>query len=529
MEVPLLVNDFLRRSAKLYGPSEAVIDGDKRFTWSEFNARVNQQAHALLDAGVGKGDRVGIIAPNSHQFLETFYATAAIGAIIVPMNYRLIPADFEYMLEHSGSKVVLVDAEFAHMVDEVRNNLNSVEHFIAIPFEDIPITQGWTNYEDWIASQPTVQPPDPGLEETDLLSINYTSGTTARPKGVMITHRNAYINAYNFIAHLRISQDDAEMWTLPMFHANGWGGPYAITAMGGKHVVLRAPDAADMYQVIQDENCTFACMAPAVLARILEFEHKDNYNITVRPRFTVAGAPPPQAFIERLEKELGWEFIQIYGLTETSPILTVSEVKPYLGVDEDGYFGTKVRAGHDVIGVEVKVVRDSGREVAWDDEEVGEVVARSNVVLRGYWQQQEETDKVIVDGWFHTGDMATVNQDGYINIVDRAKDVIISGGENISSIEVEDVLYDHPAVLEAAVIGVPSEQWGETPLALIVPREGHDVTRDDIVAHCRATMAGFKIPRRVEFVETLPRTATGKLKKFELREAYWEGVEKRVN
>ena len=248
----------------------------------------------------------------------------------------------------------------------------------------------------------------------------------------MITHRNAYINAYNFIAHLRISQDDAEMWTLPMFHANGWGGPYAITAMGGKHVVLRAPEAADIYQVIQDENCTFACMAPAVLARILEFERKDDYNITVRPRFTVAGAPPPQSFIERLEKEIGWEFIQIYGLTETSPILTVSEVKPYLGADDDGYFATKVRAGHDVIGVEVKVVRDSGREVAWDDEEIGEVVARSNVVLRGYWQQQEETDKVIVDGWFHTGDMATVNQDGYINIVDRAKDVIISAAERTS-------------------------------------------------------------------------------------------------
>ena len=200
-------------------------------------------------------------------------------------------------------------------------------------------------------------------------------------------------------------------------------------------------------------------MAPAVLARILEFDAKDDYNITVRPRFTVAGAPPPQAFIERLEQELGWEFIQIYGLTETSPILTVAEVKPYLNADDEAYFRTKVRAGHDVIGVEVKVVRDSGKEVAWDDTEIGEIVARSNVVLRGYWEQQEETDKVIVDGWFHTGDMATVNQDGYINIVDRAKDVIISGGENISSIEVEDVLYDHPAVLEAAVIGIPSEQW----------------------------------------------------------------------
>ena len=241
MEVPLLVNDFLRRASKLYGPSEAVVDGDLRFTWAEFNTRVNQQAHALLDAGIGKGDRVGIIAPNSHQFLETFYATAAIGAIIVPMNYRLIPADFEYMLEHSGSKVVLVDAEFTHLVDEIRGNVNTVEHFIAIPYGDAPINPGWTNYEDWIADQSTAQPPEPGLEETDLLSINYTSGTTARPKGVMITHRNAYINAYNFIAHLRISQDDAEMWTLPMFHANGWGGPYAITAMGGKHVVPPRP------------------------------------------------------------------------------------------------------------------------------------------------------------------------------------------------------------------------------------------------------------------------------------------------
>ena len=529
MEVPLLVNDFLRRASKLYGRAEAVVDGDRRFTWSEFNDRVNQQANALLASGIGKGDRVAVIAPNSHQFLETFYATAAIGAVIVPMNYRLVPSDFAYMLEHSGSRVVLVDAEFLHLVDDVRAQISSVEQFIGIPYEDATIGHDWTNYEDWIGAQSSDQPADPGLAENDLLSINYTSGTTARPKGVMITHRNAYINAYNFIAHLRLSQNDAELWTLPMFHANGWGGVYAITAMGGKHVVLRSPEAHDIYRLIQDEGCSFACMAPAVLARILEFDRQDEFTISHRPRFTVAGAPPPQAFIERLENEIGWEFIQIYGLTETSPILTVSEVKPYLNAEGDDYFRTKVRAGHDVIGVEVKVVGVGDREVAWDDTEIGEVVARSNVVLKGYWQQQEETDKVIVDGWFHTGDMATVNEDGYINIVDRAKDVIISGGENISSIEVEDVLYQHDSVLEAAVIGIPSEQWGETPLALIVPREGHSVTRDDIVAHCRASMAGFKIPRQVEFVETLPRTATGKLKKFELREAYWSGVEKRVN
>ena len=529
MEVPLLVNDFLRRSTKLYADSEAIVDGPRRYTWSQIGDRVNQQANALRDMGIGKGDRVAIIAPNSNQFFETFYATAAIGAVIVPVNYRLIPSDFQYILEHSGAKVVYVDAEFTHLVDAIRSGAPAVEHFIAIPFEDLPIAPGWTNYEDWIGSQPTTSPPEPGLDENDLLSINYTSGTTARPKGVMITHRNAYINTYNFIAHLRIQQDDAELWTLPMFHANGWGGVYAITAMGGKHVVLRAPEADDIYRLIQDERCTFACMAPAVLARILEFERKDEFEITTCPRFTVAGAPPPQAFIERLENELGWEFIQIYGLTETSPILTVAQPKPHIEAGSPAYFRNKVRAGHDVIGVDVKVVDDEGNEVGWDDESIGEIVARSNVVLKGYWEQQEETDKVIVDGWFHTGDMATINAEGYINIVDRAKDVIISGGENISSIEVEDVLYQHPAVLEAAVIGVPSERWGETPLALIVPREGAAPTVEEIVLHCREHMAHFKVPRRIEFVETLPRTATGKLKKFELRETYWEGVEKRVN
>ena len=529
MEVPLLVNDFLNRSVKLYGRSEAVVDGDLRLTWAEFGERVQRFANALLAAGIGKGDRVAIIAPNSHQFLETFYATAAIGAIIVPVNYRLIPSDFEYILQHSGAKAVLVDAEYLGMVDEIRSSAPTVEHFIAIPYGDAQISAGWMDYEAWIGGHSAKPPADPGLDENDLLSINYTSGTTARPKGVMITHRNAYINAYNFIAHLRVTQEDVELWTLPMFHANGWGGVYAITAMGGKHVVLRAPEADDIYRLIQDEKCTFACMAPAVLARILEFEDKESYNITTRPRFTIAGAPPPYTFIERLERELGWEFLQIYGLTETSPILTAAEVKPYLGVEGDDYFKVKVRAGHDVIGTWVKVVDEDGNEVDWDDESIGEVVARSNVVLKGYWEQQEETDKVIVDGWFHTGDMATVNKHGYINIVDRAKDVIISGGENISSIEVEDVLYQHPSVLEAAVIGIPSERWGETPLALIVPREGATPTSDEIVQHCRANMAGFKIPRQIEFVETLPRTATGKLKKFELREAYWQGVGKRVN
>ncbi len=340
---------------------------------------------------------------------------------------------------------------------------------------------------------------------------------------------NNYINAYDFIAHMRITHHDVELWTLPMFHANGWGGPFALTAMGAKHVVLRRVAAGDIYRLIEAEGVTFACMAPAVLAAILDYPDKANHHITTRPRFTIAGAPPPVRFVERLEKELGWEFFQIYGLTETSPILTVAEVKPHLNAEGDRLYQLKARAGHDAIGVDIRVFGANGVEVPRDDESIGEVAARSNVVFAGYWQQPEETAKAIRDGWFYTGDLATVDANGYINIVDRAKDVIISGGENISSIEVEDVLYKYPAVLEAAVIGVPSEQWGETPMALVVLRDGQVAEEQEVIDFCRANMAHFKVPHGVRFVSALPRTATGKLKKFELREEFWAGVARRVN
>jgi fatty-acyl-CoA synthase len=529
MEVPLLATDFLNRAVKLFPSKEAIVDGDARFTYAEFGARINQLAHALTGLGVGKGDRVSIISPNSHQFLETYYATSVIGAVIVPVNYRLIAADFEYINNHSGARVCIVDSDYTDTVDSIRDQCPTVEHYLSVPYEGATTPNGWTDFESLIAGQPTSPPADPGLGENDLLSINYTSGTTARPKGVMITHRNVYINTYNFIIHLKITQDDREMWTLPMFHANGWGGPFAITAMGATHVVLRAVSGKGIFDLIEHEKITFACMAPAVLATILEYPDKDQHTVTTRPRFTIAGAPPPQAFVRRLEEELGWEFNQIYGLTETSPILTVNEIKTHLDIEGDDYYRIKARAGHDVIGTDIAVFGTNGDAVPWDDESVGEVAARSNVVLKGYWQQPEEDAKVLRDGYFYTGDLATVNKDGYINIVDRAKDVIISGGENISSLEIEDVLYKHDDVLEAAVIGVPSEKWGETPIAIIVPREGTSPTQEAIIAHCRENMAHFKAPSKVEFVQALPRTATGKLKKFELRDEFWEGQTKRVN
>jgi fatty-acyl-CoA synthase len=528
VEVPLLVNDFLRRAAKLYPNKTAIVDGPDRFTYAQFQERVNQLAHALLSLGVKPGDRVCILSPNSHYFLESYYGVTQIGAILVPLNYRLVAADHEYIINHAGVKAVLVDYEYTKVVDDIRPNMPNVQQWIvADPRSDAPTPTGWTDWDRLVANQPTTPTPEVAQDENDTTSINYTSGTTARPKGVMLTHRNCYINAYNFIAHLRIRHEDVELWTLPMFHANGWGGPFALTAMGATHVVLRAVVAEDIYRLIQDEKVTFACMAPAVLSTILNYPDRAKYNITTRPRFTVAGAPPPAAFIERLEKEIGWEFIEIYGLTETAPILTVS-TPDYQNPDGADY-QRRSRAGVEAIGVDIQVLDDNGKPVPKDGTTIGEVCARSNVVLKGYWEQPEETAKAIYDGYFHSGDLAVWDEFSNIHIVDRKKDVIISGGENISSPEIEDALYKHPAVLEAAVIGVPSEKWGETPKALIILREGQSATEEEIISFTRQHLAHFKCPTSVDFVETLPRTVTGKLQKFVIREQYWKGAERRVN
>ena len=522
MQVPLLVNDFLRRAARLYTDKLAVVDGERRFTYGELQERANRLSHWLLSIGIRKGDRVCILSPNSHFFLESFYGTSQIGAILVPLNYRLLPADHEYIIDHAGVKAVLVDADYTGVVDEIRSGLPKVEHFIVAQHGG-PVPDGWTDWEAGIAGASAEPPPGIELDENDVVSINYTSGTTARPKGVMLTHRNCYLNAYNMIVHLGIRHDDVELWTLPMFHCNGWGGVYALTGMGGTHVVLRAVDGEKIFQLIEREKVTFACMAPAVLRTILDYPHKDKHEITTKPRFTVAGAPPPAAFIERLETELGWDFLQIYGLTETAPLLTISQPDANW---EPGDYTRRSRAGVAGIGVELQVLDDEGKPVPKDGTTVGEVCARSNVVFAGYWEQPEQTDACVYDGFFHTGDLGVWDETESIHIVDRKKDVIISGGENISSPEIEDALYKHAGVMECAVIGVPHEKWGETPKALVVLREGHTATEEELIAFCRDNLAHFKCPTSVEFIPELPRTATGKLQKFKLREQYWEGSRK---
>jgi len=530
LEVPLLLSDFLNRALRLYPNKLAVACGDEREDYRTFGERVNRLANALAGLGVGKGDRVAILSPNCHRFLESFYGVTAIGAVLVPLNYRLVPADFLYIVNHCEARVFLVDHELIPVVRQIEADLASVRQYLLMADATEAPPQGWLSYERLLAAAPPTPPSDPDLEENDLATVNYTSGTTARPKGVMMTHRNLYINALNFALHLGVTDRDIILHTLPMFHVNGWGSPFAVTMMGGSHVSMRRVDGPAIFDLIEREAITLACMSPAVLAMILNYADAAKHVLKTAPRLVIAGAPPPAAFIKQLQDRLGWGFTQVYGLTETAPFLTVSQLKPHMtGLSEDDQIRYLDRAGVEMVGVNLRVVDENGDEVAADDHQIGEVVARSNVVLKGYWHQPEESDRVLAGGWFHTGDLATLNQEGSINIVDRAKDVIITGGENVSSIEVEDALYQHPAVLECAVIGVPDEKWGETIKALVVLREGQAQDSRQIIDHCRGRLAHFKCPTSVDFVDKLPRTATGKLQKFQLREPYWAGQERRVH
>ena len=524
MRVPLLLDDFLRRPSRLYPEKTAIVDGGLRITYREFEARVNRLANALVRLKVKKGDRVCMLSPNSHFFLESFYATCRIGAVLVPLNYRLSPEEHVYILNHAGVTVALVDHEYTSVVDAIRSKVKKIRRFIVASPDRKP-QEGWTDWEELIEGASPEPPRNVERDEDDVVSINYTSGTTARPKGVMLTHRNCYINAYSLIAHLRVSHDDVELWTLPMFHCNGWGGVYALTGLGGTHVVLRAIDPRRIFTLLEEEAVTFACMAPTVLRAILDYPDKTAHRIRTRPRFVLAGAPPPAAFIERLEKDLGWDFLEIYGLTETAPLLTSSQAD--FGTMKDDY-PRRARAGVEGLGVDVAVLDQQGKPVPKDGKSIGEVCARSNVVFKGYWKQPAETRKALRRGFFRTGDLAVWDETSNIHIVDRQKDVIISGGENISSPEIEDVLYRHKAVLECAVIGVPHDKWGETPKAIVVARPGATVKQAELLEFCRARLAHFKCPTSVDFVKALPRTVTGKLQKYRLRATYWKDRERKV-
>jgi acyl-CoA synthetase (AMP-forming)/AMP-acid ligase II len=514
MIVPLTLGDFLERAELVYGDREAVVDepnppggGLGRFTYSAFAEMARSLGGALDDLGVAENDRVAIVSPNAARFLLSLFGVSVFGRILVPVNFRLNAEEIRYIIEHSGSSVLLVDPE----LDESLRGI-PVKHRIVLG----------TGSDAQLFLREGARPKFQVTDENATVSINYTSGTTARPKGVQLTHRNFWLNAVTFGWHLALTDRDVYLHTLPTFHCNGWGMPYALTAMGARQVIIRKIDGEEILKRVDAEGVTIFNCAPAVISAVLDAAAaRRQKGVAVpgkgRVRVVIAGAPPPSKTIERVETELGWEFIQIYGLTETAPLLTFNRAPAeWDGLDAGERARRLSRAGVPAIGVRMRV-----------DEE-GEVCARSNHVFEGYWNQPEETDKAIKDGWFHTGD-GGFQDDAYIAISDRKKDVIITGGENVSSIEVEDCLFQHPAVLEAAVIGVPDEKWGETIKALVVLRPGASATERELIDHCRGRLAHFKCPTSVELRDALVRTATGKLQKFKLREPYWAGRTRRVN
>ena len=514
MEIALTPMEFARRARRLYGDKEAVVDGDKRFTYKEFLERCDRWSSALQGLGVGQGDRVAYIAPNTHSHLEAYYAVPQMGAVLVPINYRLLPEDFEYIINHCGAKVVCAHSDYLDAVDGIRDQLAQVEHFVALEGEG----EGWLDYESTLAAAS----PDYAqveIEETDLLTINYTSGTTARPKGVMITHRNAYMNIMGSLTHQHLTPADRYLWTLPMFHANGWTFTWINTARGMTHVCLRQVDPVEVFRLIREENITMFCAAPTVLISIANAPAEIREGAPRGVRLFTAGAPPAAATIETVERDLGWELTHVYGLTETAPLITVCETRPEhrkLPVEELAQI--KARQGVELVSSgELRIVDEDGNEVPHDGETLGEITVRGNVVMKGYYNDPEATAAAIKDGWFHSGDAAVVHPDGYAEIRDRFKDVIISGGENISSVEVEGCLLHHPAVQEAAVVGMPHEKWGESPHAFVILREGGQATEDELKLHVRDNLAHFKTPQWVSFVDELPKTATGKVQKYVLR------------
>ncbi len=516
METPLTPLEFGRRTRKLYGDREGVVDGDLRFTYAQFFERCDRWSSALQSMGVDKGDRVAYIAPNTHEQLESFYAVPQTGAVLVPINYRLTAEDFVYITNHSGASVLCVHPDYVAAVDGVRDQLRTVKHFVVLGRADG--RAGWREYETELRNaRPDFKRVD--IAETDLLSLNYTSGTTAKPKGVMITHRNAYTNVVDTLVHFHITVGDRYLWTLPMFHANGWTFVWIITAVGGTHICLPKVEPARVFELIRKEKVGWLCAAPTVLIALANAPKEVRGEVPRGVRVITAGAPPAAATIERLEDEFGWEVTQVYGLTETSPFLTICEPRPHhASMSTSERAVVKARTGVEMVGAcELRVVDSDGRDVPADGETLGEIVARGNVIMKGYYEDPEATQKVMGDGWFHTGDAAVVHPDGYVEIRDRIKDVIISGGENISSIEVEGVLLRHPAVQEAAIVGLPHEKWGEAPYAYVVLKPGANATEAELIAFTRDRLAHFKAPHGVTFVGELPKTATGKIQKYVLR------------
>jgi fatty-acyl-CoA synthase len=512
---PLTPTAYLDRSSIVFGNAVAVVDGEVRLTYRELRSRALRLAGALSALGVTPGDRVAVLAPNSELLLTSHYAVPYAGAVLVALNVRLNPVELAWIVGHSGSKVLVFDAELADVATRIA----------AECAHDVRLISAGDELEGLIADADEAVPG--AVEERSMLAINYSSGTTGRPKGVVYHHRGAYLQALAMSYHMGLGPDTVFLWTLPMFHCNGWCHTWAVTAAGGQHLCIPSPDPAEVWRHIRDSGVTHFNAAPAVLTPLAY--HPDAAPAPNRIQIATGGAPPSPTLLARLA-ELDMDVTHLYGLTETyGPSVVCQLQASWDGDDAASMAALKARQGvANVVNRQIRVVADDGTDVAADGEAIAEVALHGNTVMAGYYLDPEATANAVRHGWFRTGDLGVMHPDGYIELKDRLKDVIISGGENISSIEVENAVASHPAVLEVAVIGVPDEKWGERPRAYVTLKADASADAAEIIAHVRDRLAGFKAPSTVEF-GPLPKTSTGKIQKYLLREAAWAGQARRIN
>lgn len=516
----LTPTSFLRRAAYVFPNNPAVVHGARRYTWHEVAERVNRFANRLRDLGLQKHDRVAILCPNTPAIQEAHFAVPLAGGIIVAINTRLSTPEIDYILQHSGATFLLADAELLPLIEPL--DLTNL-HLVRVDDTGQPDDP----YEAFLAAGSPEEPESWLEDEEETIAIGYTSGTTGDPKGVMTTHRGAYLNALGNALENRFGQDSVYLWVLPMFHCNGWCYPWAVTAAAGVHVCLRRVEPARIWALLETERVTHYCCAPTV--QIALVNHPDSHPLPQRVTANLGGAPPSPTLIAQSEA-LNLVPVHLYGLTETYGPTTICEFHDeWADLPSAEVARLRARQGQCHITANlVRVVDDDGRDVPRDGTTQGEVVMRGNTVMRGYYRNETATADAFRHGAFHSGDIAVWHPDGNIELRDRKKDIIISGGENISTIEVEQAVASHPAVLECAVVAMPDERWGERPKAYVTLKPGQSATAQELIAHCRDRLAHFKSPAAVEFGD-LPKTSTGKVQKYLLREREWSGREKRIN
>jgi fatty-acyl-CoA synthase len=530
MIIPLTPVRFKRHAARIYGHKEGVVCGDSRFTYVQFNERCDRLSGALATLGIKKGDRVAYLSFNCHRLLEAYFGVPQLEAILLPLNIRLSPEELGYILSDAAPRILFFDPEFIPLVEVLRQSAKSVDFYISLQGEK-PAWAHAQSYDEMVAAAEPADIDFRTIDENSVAELFYTSGTTAHPKGVMLTHRNLYMHALYTAVGMKSGDDDVSTYTVPLFHVNSWGTPHVTTMTGGRHVILRKFDPKMVLELVQRERITRLQMVPAMIIALLNHPDFAQYDLSSVKTLFIGGAPANVALIQEIETKMPGCVAQGgYGLTETSPVITTARIKNHLaGESEEDQFIHKATAGCAIAGGEVRVVDIHDNEVPPDGATVGEVVVQGDVVMAGYWNQPEATAAAIRDGWFHTGDLAVIDEEGYILIVDRAKDMILSGGENVASAEIERVIYAHEAVLECAVIAIPDAKWGEVAKAIVTLRPGSSACEADILQHCRAHLGGFKVPKSVEIRDALPKGGTGKILKKVLRETYWAGQTRRIN